>query len=115
MAISVHTERSAFSVSTTELGIVSGTSSLAADTTAGVYQLWLDASAMQKLDQYRVRVYEKVLAAGTQRKAFELVLANVQSELLVLPTLVLHRGWEISLQRIAGSDRTFDVAIRRIS
>ena len=49
MAIAEYKSLSAVTVGTSELSIVSGTTTLATDTTDGVYQLFVDASNMAKL------------------------------------------------------------------
>ena len=56
---------SGVTVGASELSIVSGTTVLQTVTDDGTYQLWLDPTAMQKGDEFKVRLYEKVLAAGS--------------------------------------------------
>ena len=84
--------------------------------TAGVYQLWIDAYAMAKGDEYRVRLYEKVEATGGTKKVFfSATLLGVQAEVFVTPTFVLMNGWDMTLTKIAGTDRAFDASIRKIA
>lgn len=85
-------------------------------TTDGVFQLWVDAGNMAKADEYRVRIYEKVEATGgTSKVVFEASLMGVQSQVFVTPTLILMHGWDMTLKKIAGSDRAFDCSIRQVS
>jgi len=116
MPISEPYELDGVTVGVTELSIVSGTTTLQTITVAGVYQLWLDAGNMAKGDVYRVRMYERVELTGGVKKLFaQWELLGVQAEVFVSPTFVLLNGWDMTLQRIAGTDRAFDASIRRVS
>lgn len=99
-------------VGTTELSIVSATTTLQNVTTDGIYHLWLDAANMAKGDYFRWRIYEKCLSTDTKRVVFSMTLGNAQSEPLVTPPLMLLHGWDMTLQKIAGTDRAFDASIR---
>jgi len=108
---------SAVSVGASELSIVSGTTSLQAITTEGIYQLWVDpiAASMAKADEFVIRIYEKVEATGgTKRQVFKQHLMDVQSQLFVSPMLHLRNGWDMTIQKISGTDRSFDASIRRV-
>jgi hypothetical protein len=100
-------------ISGTETSIISGTSTLQNDYTNGVYQLWLDASAMAIGDEFLVRVYEKVLASSTKRLFFQQTLSDAQSEILVTPSFILLNGWDMTLTKTAGTNRAFYASIRR--
>lgn len=117
MAISEPYELDGVTVGASELSIVSGTTSLQTITDAGVYQLWLDpVTNMAKGDEFMVRIYEKVEGTGgTKRVVLQASLVGAQSELWVSPTLILKNGWDMTLQKIAGTDRAFDASIRKIA
>jgi hypothetical protein len=116
MAISQAWELDGVTVGSSELSIISGTTSLQTNTTVGAYQLWVDAGNMAKGDEFRVRIYEKVEATGgTKKVVFSATLAHVQSEVFVAPTLVLMNGFDFTIQKIAGSDRAFDASVRVIA
>lgn len=115
MPISQYANQSALSVSNTELSLISGTSSLQNDTTDGVYQLWIDPLAMLKGDEFLIRIYEKVISGSTKRVVFSATLSDAQSENFVTPMLILMHGWDMTIIRVAGSDRTFDASIRQIA
>lgn len=106
---------SALSVSTIELSLVSGTSSLQTVTTDGVYQLWVDAANMAKADEFRVKAYEKVLSTGTKRVFCQWTLLGAQAEIFCTPSFILIAGWDFTLTKIAGTDRAFDASIRQIA
>jgi hypothetical protein len=115
MSVSTHTSQTALSVSTTELSLISGTSSLQNDNTAGAYQLSLDASNMVKGDEFVIRVYKAVRSGGTKRVFFQAVLSDAQSQLFVMPAVMLLYSWDFTIQRTAGADRAFDTSIDRAS
>lgn len=103
-------------VGSSELSIVSGSTSLQTITTDGVYQLWVDAYAMAKADEFRIKAYEKVEATGGTKKVFaQWTLLGAQTEIFVTPAFVLMHGWDFTITKIAGSDRAFDASIRRLA
>ena len=116
MAISIAFELSGVTVGASELSIVSGNTSLQSNTDDGVYQLWVDGSNMAKGDEFIIKIKEKVRASGgTQRTVFSAILSDSQSEAFVTPTLILMNGWDMTIQRTAGSDRSFDASIRKVA
>ncbi len=106
---------SAVSVSTSEISIVSGTTTLQTIAAAGVYQLWIDFTNMVKGDQYEIRVYEKAEATGgTKRQFFETTVHDVQTQLFATPMFTLMHGWDMTVKLISGSARTLDASIRKV-
>lgn len=115
MAISQAYSISAVTVGATELSIVSGTTTLQAITVAGVYQLFIDASVMAKGDEYRVKLYEAALSGGTKRVFSQWSLQGVQTELFVTPTFILMQGWDMTIQKLVGTDGAFTASIRKVA
>jgi len=116
VAISEPYELDGVTVGTTELSIVSGTTSLQTITDDGVYQLWIDAGTMAKGDEFRICLYEKVEATGGTKKKFACwSLLGLQAEVFVTPTFILMHGWDMTIQKIAGTDRAFDASIRKVA
>lgn len=116
MAIS-YTNNSA-SISTSEYSLPANTTTgvPTAQTTDGVYQFYIDFGAMVAGDQYRVRLYEKCDSAGTQRLVEEWILTGVQSKpLFVTPSFILGEGWDLTVLRLAGADRTVPWSIRKVA
>lgn len=104
------------SISTTEYSLTANSTTLGAITTDGIYQLWLDMNAMAAGDQYQIRIYEKARSADTQRVAYQAILTGAQAEPeWVAPTLILINGWEMSVKRLAGTDRTITWSIRSVA
>src|SRR3990167_1874949 len=93
-------------VSTTEWSLTTDSAGPDADTTDGVFQCFLDLSALLKADLYRFKVYEKVQSGATQRVVFSADFANAQSEpIWVSPSLILMHGWDMCLVKVSGTDR----------
>jgi hypothetical protein len=102
-------------VSTTEHSCTTDTAGPDADTTDGIFQVFLDVSDMIAGDQLQIRVYEKVRSADTQRIVYQSILTGAQSEpIWVSPSLVLLHGWDVTLDALAGTI-TVNWSIRQVS
>jgi len=105
-------------ISTSEYSLPADTTSgvPTAQTTTGTFQFWVDFAAMLAGDQYQVRLYEKYDSGGTQRTVEEWILRGVQSKpMLVIPSFILGQGWDLTVTRLAGSDRNIAWSIRKIA
>jgi nitrogen fixation protein len=103
------------SVSTTEYSVANSSTTLTPKTDAGAYQLVLDMFAMTATEQYQIRIYEKSKAGGTQRVLYEDIVSGVQTSLWVGPALALINGWDMTLKKLQGTDRSLDYSIRKAS
>jgi hypothetical protein len=102
-------------ISTTEHSLTTDTSGPDADTTDGIFQVFLDVSDMAAGDELQIRVYEKVRSGDTQRIVWQDTLVGVQSTpIYVIPSLVLLHGWDVTLDAIAGTI-TVNWSIRQVS
>jgi hypothetical protein len=116
MAISEAWTLSAVTVGATEVSVTAGGTTLQTQTTPGVYQLWIDpVTNMAKGDEFRVRLYEKVLSGGTQRVCAEWSLLGTQSEGFLTPTFILMNGFDFGIKKIAGTDRAFSASVRKVA
>lgn len=116
MAITAYAENTA-TISTTEWDLSSNTSFVAdVDATDGVFQVWLDLSALATTDEFRLTLYEKVKSAGTQRKADSWTFVGAQSDpVFVSPAVILMHGWAFTLVKVSGTDRSIDWSIRQVA
>lgn len=115
MTITALYENSA-SISTTEYSLVANSTSLSNDTTDGVFQVWLDLSALTITEEYELKVYEKVQSGGTKREVFKAnYFGPISPAHFPLPSLVLMHGWDVTLDKIAGTDRTIGWSIRQVA
>ena len=103
-------------VGATEWSLSTDTSWSSADaqTTDGAYQLWLDLSALAAGDFFELRIYEKVLSSSTQRLVRRLVFngATISEPIWASPALIMVHGWDFSLKKLSGTDRSIDWSIR---
>lgn len=102
-------------IGTTEHSLTTDTAGPDVDTTAGVYQCFLDNSDMIAADELQFRVYEKVRSGDTQRIVWQETFVGVQSTpIWVSPSLILMHGWDMTLDAIAGTI-TVNWSIRQVS
>jgi len=114
MAISEAFSGSA-TVTTAELSLVSGTTTLQNATDDGIYQVFIDFSNMAAGDEYEVKIKEKTIATAAQRTIYASTLEGVQSSPFVTPTLILLHGWDVTLDKITGTDRSIAWSIRKVA
>jgi hypothetical protein len=105
-------------VTTTEWSLATDTSYDTGDaqTTDGVFQVFIDFSALAVGDQYVVKLYEKVAAASTQRCVEEWTINGpLACPIWVSPSFILMHGWDITIDKIAGTDRAIEWSIRQVA
>lgn len=102
-------------VSTTEHSLTTDTAGPDAETSDGVFQVFLDLSDMVAGDVLQIRVYEKVTSSSTQRIVYESVVRDAQAEpVWVSPSLILMHGWDVTLDALSGTI-TVDWSIRKVA
>lgn len=112
------TEAFAFTetVSVTEWSMTTDTAGPDAETSDGVFQAFIDLNALAVGDIFEFRVYEKVLSSSTQRLAWSARFADAQGgPVYVSPSLVLMNGWDMTLKKLVGTDRSIDWSIRKVT
>jgi len=88
----------------TEWSFTTDTSGPDADTTDGVFQVFMDVSDMIAGDQLQIRIYEKTRSGDTQRVVYESILTGAQAQpIWVSPSLVLLHGWDVTCKALAGT------------
>lgn len=112
MALTIPYENSA-SIGVTEYSLTASSTVLAAQTTPGVYQCFLDVNALTATEWYELLVYETVVSGGTKRVVHREQLIGVQtSPVEVLPAFQLANGFDFTLRKVKGTDRTIGWSIR---
>jgi len=102
-------------IGTTEYSLPNASTTLTPIVQSGVYQFFIDTGAMSFGDQYEITVYEKVTSGGSQRVIYNATLTGVMADSWVSPSLVLLHGWDVTVKKIAGTDRTILWSIRRVA
>jgi hypothetical protein len=89
-------------------------SSGSARTDDGNYLVLIDASTLVVGDVYEFRLYEKVRSADTQRliTSVQIVGPAPQAIELPMPPVTLLHGWDMTLKKISGTDRSMSWSIR---
>lgn len=100
----------------TEWSLTADAGGPTANTTDGVFQVYIDLSGMTAGEYLRIKIYEKVTSANTQREVLETTVVGVQSEpMWVSPSLILLHGWDITANSIIGGTIPIDWSIRQIA
>lgn len=87
-----------------------------ADTTVGVFQAFIDLNALAAGDQFIFRVYEKVRTGDTQRLVYDASFSHAQgTPVWVSPQLILGVGWDMTLDKVAGTDRAINWRISSVT
>jgi hypothetical protein len=103
------------SITTSEHSLTTDTGGPDTDTTAGCFQVVLDLSALANGDVFDLYGYEKAQSSDTQRRFVNFTFAHAQSiPNWISPQFMLLNGWDFTLIRSAGSDRTITWSIRRM-
>ena len=103
-------------VSTTEYSLANNSTTLATITTAGIFSAFIDLNALTATESYRFRIYEAARAAGTKRIVQEVIISGVQAEpIYVSPAMFLVNGWDFTLQKLQGTDRSIPWSIRSVA
>ena len=103
-------------ISTTEYSLPNAGSYSSANgiTTDGIYQVMLDLSALAAGDEFELKVYEKVASGGTQRMVYVKYFQGAQTTPhSVTPSLILLHGWDVTLKKMSGTDRSIAWSIRK--
>lgn len=104
------------SITGTEWSLTTDTAGPDVDTTDGIFQAFLDVNAIAAADLFRFRIYEKAASGDTQRIAYEGFIGGPQAApVWVSPALVLINGWDMTLFKVSGTDRTITWSIRKIA
>ena len=115
MAISEYKTGTA-TISTTEYSLVGTAGALVNDATDGVFQVFIDLVNLAAGDEYEIIFKERATSGGTQRVIFRATAAGAQgSPIWVSPSLVLMHGWDVTMDKIAGTDRSISWSIRQVA
>lgn len=113
MAITITTDSA--TIGTTEWFLASDSSSATYQTSDCVVQLFLDLSALTVTETYVLSWYEKV-NAGTARVFSTTTFTGVQTPAHYASLqYIVGEGWEVSLDKTAGTDRAIAWSLRTVS
>jgi hypothetical protein len=116
MTITVEAFTGTETIGTTEHSMTTDTAGPDADTTAGVFQAFIDLNTMTAADEFEFKAYEKVRTGDTQRLVMVATFRGAQATpVWVSPTLILGVGWDMTLKKIAGTDRAINWRISKVA
>lgn len=116
MTITVEAFTGTETISTTEHSLTTDSSGPDVDTTAGIFQAFIDLNALAAGDEFIFRAYETVRAGDTQRLVYTATFSGAQATpIWVSPTLILGVGWDFTLDKVAGTDRAINWRISKIA
>lgn len=100
----------------TEQSLTTNTAGPDVETSDGIFQCFIDLNAMLAADVFEFAVYEKVLTSSTQRKVYTARFSGLQTPPnWVSPSLILINGWDFTLIKISGTNRSIDWSIRKVA
>ena len=102
-------------IGTTPYSLCNNSTTPAAITTDGVYQVFLELAAMTAAETYDIQLLEKVTSGGTQRIIYEARVVGAQPGPFVTPSLILMHGWDVIVYKVAGTDRSISWSIRQVA
>lgn len=116
MTITAEAYTGTTTIGTTEWSLTTNTAGPDVDTNAGIYQAFIDLSAMAAYDVLQFKCYEKARTGDTQRVVFSAYFEGAQTDpIAVTPTLILGIGWDMTLVKISGTDRAINWRISKVS
>jgi hypothetical protein len=114
MSITALFEDAGTSIGGTEYSLPNDSTVLTPRTEDGCFECWIDFGAITYgADEFEIKVYEKIQAAGTQRVVLG-PISVFRPEVIVLPSLLLLHGWDITVKKLQGTDRSIVWSIRRV-
>jgi hypothetical protein len=104
------TETDSASITTTEYFLASDSTTKTSQTDDAMVQLWCGDTSIAAGDVFEVKLYEKVNAVE-----FSQVLGylTVDAKSFISPAFILGDGWEFSLRKISGTNRTINWSLRK--
>ncbi len=103
------------SISTTEYSLTNNSTTIATVTTDAIISIWIDAANMTASEQYEIALREQVTSSSTQRRFVLATLTGTQADPFVSSPYQVGMGWDVTMTKIAGTDRTFSWTIRAVT
>ncbi len=102
-------------IGTTEYSLPNNSTTLTPIAVAGVWQLFLDLSALTATESYRIKLYETV---NSNKRVFQQidvfgVAGGPSDPLYVSPSFALLNGWDMTVTKLQGTSRSIAWSIRK--
>lgn len=109
------TQEASATISTSEYSLPANTSTgvPTVQTDTCQVQPMVSIAAMASGDEYLVQLYEKITPAGSQIVLDSWRMVYPQDK-LILPAFIVHNGWDITMKKISGTDRSVSWSLRKV-
>jgi hypothetical protein len=119
MAISAYSTASP-TIGATEYSFAAASTSLPTKTDIGCYALVCDLNALAAGDEFLIQLYEMGVSGGTKRLLEQWPVVGPSGEpnyMLPAPggSFILGNGWDLTIKKIAGTDRAIPFTLWRIN
>jgi len=102
-------------IGTSEFFLASNSVTPTYQTVQCALQPWIDLSNMAAGDEYAIRLYEKI-NGGSVRLIELWTRAGAQAKPgFTIPSVIVGEGWEISVQKVSGTDRSISWSLRKVA
>lgn len=116
MTLTIEAFAGSETIGTTEHSLTTDTAGPDAEATAGVFQPFIDLNALAAGDVFRFRAYETCRTGDTQRVLYSAEFSGAQATpLWAGPSLLLGVGWDMTLTKVSGADRTINWRISQVA
>ena len=103
-------------ISTAEYSLTTSSTTVGTQTTSGIFQLVLGLQNLAAGDVYRLRIREKVTSTTAQIVVDVRLFTGLQATPgAIIASLILVNGWDLTLTKISGTDRSIDWSIRSVA
>ncbi len=102
-------------IGTTLYSLPNDSATLTPITADGVYQVFIDFSAMTVTEEYEVTILETIRSGGSQFEIYQAVIRGTTQPTWVSPSLILLHGWDVQVRKLAGTDRSIGWSIRQVA
>ncbi len=116
MTIAIAAYSGTATIGTTEWSLTTNTAGPDVDTNVGVYQAMINLSALAAGDEFEFTIYEKATGATAQVALTSCRFVGAQGQPGAKSvSLMLGNGWDMTLKKIAGTDRSITWSIAKVS
>lgn len=113
MAITITSDSA--TIGATEYFLASDSTTATYQTTDCVLQAWIDLSNLAAGDEYTIRLYEKVNGSSALLvESWTRAGAEVKPG-FTIPSTIVGEGWEVSVQKVSGTDRAIGWSLRTVT
>ena len=100
-------------IGATEYSLTNDSTTIASRAQDGPIQIFLECNNLVNGDEYELTIYEKVLSGSTQRVVSRHYIQGALGEPnVLLPFISVKHGWDVTLTKINGTDRSISWSIR---